>query len=190
MIRRTWLGALPLAALLLGACGSVGGLFKQGPRTVEISQEKLLAQIAQEFPFNKRLLDLFDVSVSAPRLKMLPQENRVATELDLTAGENLLRRVFKGKLALTYGLKYEPSDNSIRLADVRVQKFEVDGVPEGLQSRFSRVGGLLAEEVLNGYVVHRLKPEDLKTAEGLGFKPGALNVTGTGLALTLEPIKR
>ena len=157
------------------------------PRTIEVSQEQLLAQVAGQFPFNRRLLDFFDVTVSTPRLTMLPQENRIATELDVDTGRTLLTEGFKGRLALSYGLHYEPGDQSVRLADVRLDRFQMDGVPDALKTRTGRLGSVLAEELLSGFTVYRFKPEDLKVALGLGFKPGAIRVTERGVALTLEP---
>lgn len=157
------------------------------PRTIEVSQEQLLAQVSGQFPFNRRMLDFFDVTVSTPRLTMLPQENRIATELDVDTGRTLLTDGVKGRLALSYGLRYEPGDQSVRLADVRLDRFQMDGVPDALKTRTGRLGSVLAEELLSGFTVYRFKPEDLKMALGLGFKPGAIRVTERGVALTLEP---
>jgi hypothetical protein len=180
--RAALLGAAAMAALAAGC-----GLLPAGPRLIEIPQERLFAQLSGQFPFNRRMLELFDVTVKAPRFRLLPQENRIATELDVTAGQALLRQAFNGRLGLTYGLRYEPEDASVRLADVRVVRFELDGVPDAMQTRMGRIGALLAEEVLSGFVVHRFKPEELRIAQGLGLRPGGINVTGRGLALTLEP---
>ena len=177
-----------LAVLLLAGCSALPFQNPFGPRTIEISQEQLLAQVSRQFPFNRRMLDFFEVTVSTPRLTMLPQENRIATELDVDTGRTLLTTGFKGRLALSYGLRYEPSDQSVRLADVRLERFQMDGVPDALQTRTGRLGSLLAEDLLSGFTVYRFKPEDLKIALGLGFAPGAIHVTGRGVALTLEPV--
>lgn len=183
--RRGALGGL--AVLVLAGCSALPFNNPFVPRTIEVSQEQLLAQVSGQFPFNRRLLDFFDVTVSTPRLAMLPQENRIATELDVDTGRSPLTDGFKGRLALSYGLRYEPGDQSVRLADVRVDRFQMDGVPDPLKTRTGRLGSVLAEELLSGFTVYRFKPEDLKRALGLGFKPGAIRVTERGLALTLEP---
>jgi len=177
-----------LAVLLLAGCSALPFQNPFGPRTIEISQEQLLAQVSRQFPFNRRMLDFFEVTVSTPRLTMLPQENRIATELDVDTGRTLLTTGFKGRLALSYGLRYEPGDQSVRLADVRLERFQMDGVPDALQTRTGRLGSLLAEDLLSGFTVYRFKPEDLRIALDLGFAPGAIHVTGRGVALTLEPV--
>jgi hypothetical protein len=38
-------------------------------------------------------------------------------------------------------------------------------------------------------VIHTLKPEDLKAAQGRGYAPGELKVTSRGITLTLNPLK-
>lgn len=183
-------GALVALVSVLAGCAALPFDNPFGPRTIEVSQEQLLAQLSGQFPFNRRMLDFFEVTVSAPRLTMLPQENRMATELDVDTGRTLLSDGFKGRLALSYGLRYEPSDHSVRLADVRLDRFQLEGVPDALKTRTGRLGSLLAEEVLSGFTVYRFKPEDLNIALGLGYKPGGLYVTGRGVALTLEPTAR
>jgi hypothetical protein len=183
--RRQALGGLAVG--LLAGCSSLPFNNPFVPRTIEVSQEQLLAQVSGQFPFNRRMLDLFEVTVSTPRLTMLPQENRMATELDVDTGRTLLTEGFKGRLALSYGLRYEPGDQSVRLADVRLERFQMDGVPDALKTRAGRLGSLLAEELLSGFTVYRFKAEDLAKALALGLKPGAIHVTGRGVALTLEP---
>lgn len=188
--RRGVLAVLAILATALAGCSALPFNNPFGPRTIEVSQEQLLAQLSGQFPFNRRMLDFFEVTVSAPRLTMLPQENRIATELDVDTGRTLLTDGFKGRLTLSYGLRYEPSDQSVRLAEVRLERFQLEGVPDALKTRTGRLGGLLAEELLSGFPVYRFKPEELNIALGLGYKPGGIYVTGRGVALTLEPATR
>ena len=108
----------------------------------------------------------------------------------MDTGRSLLADGFKGRLALSYGLRYEPADQTVRLADVRLDRFQLEGVPDALKTRTGRLGGLLAEELLSGFAVYRFKPEDLNIAQSLGYKPGGLYVTPRGVALTLEPITK
>lgn len=182
------LGALSVVpGVWLAGCGALPVM----PRRYELSREGLQSSMDEHFPVQRRLLEVFDVTISQPRLTLLPDDNRVRTELDLQAAEPfLLQRSFNGELGFTSGLRYEPSDRSIRLTEVRVERFRLDGVPTVLASRVSRLGALIVEELLQDSVVHRLKPEALRTAEGLGLQPGELRVTGRGLSVELVPTPR
>ena len=180
-IRRNLL-VLCSATLLLGACAAV-----LGPRNIEVSQQRLQELVSRRFPVSKRYLELFDVTVSSPRMTLLPEANRIATQLDVNASDRLLRRPLNGSLDLNYALRFEPADNTVRLTDVRVDSFLIGDAPGSLQNQLNRIGRLLAEELLDGQVVHTLRPEDVKSAQGRGYQPGELKVTPRGLVLTLNP---
>ena len=185
--RRLLTAALAWPVLMLGGCA----LLQPGPRTIEISEVKLVELISTQFPFNSRYLELFDVSLASPRVRLMPVENRIGTELGYKLGSFLLgSREYQGKLNLSYGLRFEPSDNTVRLSQVRVEDFEVPGVPSAYASRANRLGALLAENLLKDFVIHRLKPEDLEIARGWGYQPGLLDVVPGGLRLQLDPVQR
>jgi hypothetical protein len=184
VLSRRSLIVIAASALLLSACAVV-----LGPRNIEVSQDRLQQLVDRRFPVNKRYLELFDVTVSAPRLSLMPEANRIATQLDVSAEDRLLRRPMKGAMDLNYTLRFEPADNTIRLADVRVDSFLIGDAPGPLQNQLNRIGRLLAEEMLDGQVVHTLKPEDVQNAQGRGYQPGELKVTPRGIALTLNPTK-
>ena len=115
-------------AILVSACSTFG------PRsvTVTISEAQLMAMLAEQFPVQRRvfdLFDLFDLTLDAPRLRLLPAENRLATRVDFTLGIPSLDRNLKGAMGLNYGLRYEHADHTIRLADVKLESFDVPGLP-------------------------------------------------------------
>lgn len=179
--------ALLCLALLLAACAAL----RPETRMVEISEARLAALIARQFPHHGRYLEVFDIALEAPRLKLMPQENRIATQLPYVLGGPLLDgRRHQGMLQLSYGLRFEPSDLSVRLTEVRVEEFRLPGLPPALQPRASRLGGLLAENLLHDFPIHRFQPEDLQAAGGWSYQPGALRVVPGGLQLQLEPVAR
>jgi hypothetical protein len=181
LLRRTVLLAGTTTAFLSG-CAAV-----LGPRNIEISQQRLQERVARRFPVTRRYLELFDVTVATPRLTLLPEANQIATQLDVSATDRLLRRPMNGSMDLTYALRFEPADNTVRLTDVRVDSLVLGDVPGPLQNQLNRIGRLIAEEMLDGQVVHTLDPEDVKNAQGRGYQPGELKVTPRGLVLTLNP---
>lgn len=176
-------GGLLLAATLAG-CAALGG----GPRTVEISEARLVELISRPFPRSQRYLDLFDVTLSAPRVRLIPAQNRIGTELAYALGASVLgERQMTGTLGLSYGLRFEPSDATVRLANVKVERFDLSGLPRAYAVRAHQLGALLAEHLLQDLVVHRLDAVDMRRMEGRGLKPGALSVVPGGLRLQLDP---
>jgi hypothetical protein len=116
-LRRRALLAITVAAGLAAGCASL-----LGPRTVEISREELTDKLGKQFPTTKRVMRLLDVTAALPRLDMIADSNRVGVTFDLTAKELLFNQEYKGTVGLSFGLRYEPSDLSIRLKDVKIEQ--------------------------------------------------------------------
>lgn len=180
LARRALLAGALLA--LLSGCASV-----LGPRTVTFSREELMARLAKQFPLREQVLDVFEVTAAVPRLTMLPDANRVGAEFDLAAADKLFGRRYRGLIGLSFGLRFERSDLSIRLADVKVDRIQLADLPRPMDSYLTRLGAWLAEDRLQNYPIHRFKPEDLRTADRMGYQVEDLRVTGEGLSVHLAP---
>ncbi len=179
---------LPLllaATVLITGCAALS----PGPRTYTVSQTQLLELIAQKFPFNGRVAELLDIEVVAPRIKLLPQTNRIATELDVSLSERLLRTRFQGALAMDYALRFEPQDNSIRMTGVKVNRLQFSGVPERFESFINTLAPFLAERLLNDFSLHQIGAKDLAVVQGWGYSPDAFKITPEGLSISLMPKK-
>lgn len=190
MTRRAGLRAGGLVAVaglaLLAGCAGLGG-----PRTVEISEARLVELMGRSFPRSQRYLDLFDVTLSAPRVRLMPEQNRIGTELAYSLGTSVLsERQMTGTLGLSYALRLEPSDATVRLANVKVERFDLSGLPRPYAGRAHQLGALLADKLFEDLVVHRLDAADMRRLEGRGLKPGALSVVPGGLRLQLEAADR
>ena len=177
--------AVLLAAWLLAGCA---GLV---PRSIVLSEPDLQAQLARRFPLQRSLLDSFDLELSDPQLRLDPQANRLSTELTLRGGDRRSGRSLQGRLALDYGLRYEPSDGSVRLVQPRVQSLQFDDAP-GLSSRrgesVQRIGIALAERLLDDLVLYRVPEARLQALRSAGYRPGTLQLTPAGLEITIEPL--
>jgi hypothetical protein len=185
MQHRGWPARLALSALALGSLVACASLL--GPRTVEISREELQSKLGKQFPVTKRLMKLLDVRADTPRLNLLPGQDRVAATFDLTAKELLMGQDYNGTVGLSFGLRYEPRDLTIRLSQVKIEQVRIDGLPPAYQRLLTGLGAQIAESSLQDYAVHQFKPEDLRSADRMGYEVGEIHVTGTGLAVKLKP---
>jgi hypothetical protein len=177
------LSSLGLASgLLLAACA---GLL--GPRTVEISREELLAKLDKQFPTTKRVLSLLDVTASLPTLDMQGDQNRVLAGVDLTARELVMLQEYRGRVSMSFGLRFEPKDLTIRLANPKIEQVDIAGLPTYYQKMLTGLGARFAEDTLQDYPVHQFKPEDLRSADRMGYEVKDIQVTASGLAVHLSP---
>ncbi len=182
-----------LAAGGLGAVAVLSGCALQppGPRTLEISEARLVERIARQFPMQRRVMEVFELTLDAPRVRLIPEENRIGTELDYVLGTagRPSSRAARGRLSLSYGLRIDTRDQTIRLHEVRVGHFDAPGVPEPLGQHASRMGGMLAEALLKDFVVYRIRPEDLQASSRRGYRPAQLTMVPGALQLRLDPVE-
>lgn len=168
---------------MLGLAG--GCSLWSGPRTIDVTQAQLQQAVERRFPIERRYLELLDVTVAAPRVLLRPETNRVATEFEVLISERIARSQYRGAIALNFGLRFEPSDNTVRLTNVRVDRIDVDGASALLRQQLDRFGVLLAEQTLNERAVYALRTKDVEAMEGRGLRPGDIRVTSNGLAIDL-----
>lgn len=178
MNRRFAATTIALAMAFLAGCAGLGG-----PRSVTLTQEQLQTLVERQFPRQQRLLEVIEITVARPTLRLLPERNRLATDLDLSAIERLSGRAVRGSLALDYALRYEPSDASVRLAQVHVQDAKLELGSGPLSPSSARVGALLAERLLDDFVIYRADAQKLKLLQQAGITAADIAVTSRGIEL-------
>lgn len=175
---------LPATVGLTG-CAGVNSLM--GARTVEITTAQLLNKFGQQFPLRNQVLDIFEVTAQAPRLTMQPDTNRVRADIDLAATDRLFQRRYDGSLGLSFGLRHEPRDQTIRLNQLTIDQVSVQGLPDRYQRQLTQLGSWLTQERLQDQVVYRLTPDDLRRASQYGLTVSDIKITPRGLAIVLAP---
>ena len=169
--------AVPVA--LLPGCA---GLF--GPPTVTLTESDLERLLQRNFPIERQLLEVLQVTVDRPRLRLLPERNRVAAELSVSARERLFTRRWQGRCSFEAALRWEDRDQSVRLTQVRVQDLALDEATVPTRSTFERLAAVLAEKVLEDLSIYRLPPERAAQMRQAGYVPGAVTVTARGVEIT------
>lgn len=177
---RTWL----MIAMVLALAGCASLL---GPRTVDISREQLLAKLSRQFPMRKTLAEIFEVEAQAPRLQLNPDTNRIASEFDIKATDRLFGRSYQGTVGVSFGMRYEAQDRTIRLNTVTIDKLAIAGLSAATQQQWTRLGAMLAQEKLQDYPIHQFKPEDLNEVDRRGYQVEDIRVTAAGLSVKLVP---
>lgn len=201
--RRRWLGAAAgLVCALLVACAQFSP-----PTRWTLDEAELQTLLERQFPLDQRLLDLFEVRATQPRLRLLPQRNRLQAVLDVQLRERLLATQFKGQLDFDAALRWHAADQTVRLDQVRVQDFVLldapalgapGASPAGApgtrtaataqrRSGTERVAAALAERMLEGRVLYRVPAEKQAQLDKAGVQLASLAITRHGLEITFAP---
>ena len=199
---QTTLATLPAAALW--GCAGLGG-----PTVITLSEADLAVLIARSFPMQRRLLEMFDVQLNAPQLRLMPASNRLSVGLALTTQDRFFGNSGRGTLTFDAALRYEPRDASVRLNQVRVQNlgFEASALPPPLRTPapsasggatvqpapppvgpLARLGNALAEQALENLVIYSVPAERQASLRQLGLQPGAVTVTSRGVEISFARI--
>lgn len=160
---RRWCWILLLA---LGGCAGLGG-----PRSLTITPQEMSARLAREFPVDRRLLEVFDVRVSDPRMRTEPDSSRVRADFRVQATERLTGSRFDANLGVLAGLRWQASDGTLRL-----DRVDLD-LPEALgrdQPWLRRMGALLGARVFEDRVIWRAPADTGLTVERIAVTPGAV----------------
>lgn len=176
-------------ALLAAGCASL-----TRPDTVTLSEAELARLLARSFPLDRRLLEVLDVRMDAPRLTLLPARNRVGVLAAVQGRDRLFGGAWTAQLDFDSQLRFDAADQSLRLADVRVHGLRLDGNDRadggvaGQEALMRRVGPLLAERLLDGLVIYRLSPERAQALARQGVRPKSVQVTRGGVEIGFEPL--
>ncbi len=183
LIRTSRFVAVLCCAVLLASCASLAG-----PRQVELPLAKLQAGMERRFPLNNRLMELFDVQLTRPQVRLMPDTNRVGLDLDAAVAPPFLRQSWRGSMGLSGRLVIDIPRGAILMAEPRVERFAIDGVDASRQRQLEKAANVLMQQVVSDMPVYSFKMEDLRYA-GIQFAPTRIATTPSGLVVTLEPVK-
>lgn len=178
-------GLLPGAAALLGGCSELGSTL--GSQTLTVRQLDEL--LARAFPFRRDFAGIVELTLQNPRLRLLPQENRLGTALDLLVVERITGQRLSGGIDLDYALRFDPVVGAIRLADVHVGTLDLEQLPPATRTLVARYAPRLVELLLSDVVLYRLSERRLALARQLGVGVRALRVLPDGLRIEMAPLE-
>ncbi|ART53923.1 DUF1439 domain-containing protein [Acidovorax carolinensis] len=164
------------AALLLGR-----GAQAQPSYTVPLAQ--LQEMVAQKFPRSVPVQGLLDLTVQAPRLRLLPEVNRLGAAMAVDAAGPALRRSHAGMFDVEFALRYEASDRTLRAHQLKLGRLEFPTLRPAVTEILNAYGPMLAEQSLREVTLHQLRPQDTAVFDGPGLQPGPITVTDKGLTV-------
>ena len=176
-----WAAVLALMALLSGCAGLIG------THDVDISESQLTLLLARQFPMERKVLEVIDLDITNPQLTLIPQGNRVGTQLDVAAVDRLFGNTATAHIKLDYGLRFQLSDHTIRMTQVRVRELTLASGSSNLHGAAQRIGGLVAEGALENLVLYRMKPAQADEMDRLDLVASPITVTPQGLHMTVAP---
>jgi SAM-dependent methyltransferase len=153
----------------------------------KISAAQLQLAVSQRFPLRYPLGGLAEVTVATPKLRLLPQQNRLAALVAVEAAGPALRRSQTGTLDLAFALRYERTDQTIRAHQLQLLAVRWPGASAPTAELLEGSLPAVAQQALGEVVLHKLRPQDLALADTMGLEPDTLTVTPEGVTVHFAP---
>jgi hypothetical protein len=176
-------GVAVTAGTLLASCASL-----IGPRRIELSQDRLQAGLQRRFPLHNRMLELFDVQLTRPRLAILPDSDRVALTMDVSVAPPFLRQSWAGTMTLSGHLYVDAARSGVYMADAHVDRFDIEGMDGGRARDLGRAADVLMNQLVRDVAIYNFRADDLHYA-GIRYVPTRLDTVPGALVVTVEPVR-
>ncbi|MEO5796449.1 MAG: DUF1439 domain-containing protein [Rhodoferax sp.] len=173
------------ARLVLVGAGAIAMTVQAQQPSYTVSAAQLQQAVAQRFPLRYPVPGLLDLDVQAPRLHLLPAQNRLAADMAVEAAGPALRRSHSGSIRVDFALRYEASDRTVRAVQLHFQNLQFPSLQPAVVELLNTYGPALAEQALQEVVLHQLSPQDLALPDTMGLQPGSITVTDKGLVIAL-----
>ncbi len=175
--------SLFLLTLLLAGCASM-----LPAQEVEVPLSRLQREIDKRFPMNNRYLELFDVTLSQPRLSLDPANDRLIAAFDAAVLPPLAKKPLESRMQVSGNLRIDPKRRAIVLVDPRLDSLGALAGAGAGNGKLGQLGVVLAEELLNNAVLYTFAP-DAFTVMGQRFNPTRIMTRRNSLVVSFEPAK-
>jgi hypothetical protein len=155
------------------------------PPKFTVPLDLLQNEVAKRYPMRYPVAGLVNLELNAPRLSLLPEQNRLRAVMPVTAAGAALPRTQQGSFTVDFALRYEHSDRSLRAHQLKVYRFRFPELAPEAVEMLNTYAPPLAEQSLREVVLYQLQPKEAAMADLLGLRPGHITVTGQGLAVEL-----
>lgn len=156
---------MALIALLLAAGAAATYFAFTGTElTLTLTQAELETRLAAKFPMTRKHLMLFEVTYSNPRIVLNSGTDRLRfamdAELNNMAGQTGHR--LRGTAEVTGGLRYDAERYEFYLTEPKVERIDVEGIPESVAAKVEPAFQTLAQEALERAPIYKLRPTDIE----------------------------
>lgn len=150
------------------------------------TRSEMQAMIASRFPLSQRYAQIITVEISDPQLGLDAVANRAAIAARVSITSPLLQagRV-NGTVELSSALRYDAMLRALRLEQPKAERLELQGVSGTDNQRLQQIGGLVAQELLQGQVLRTFTPAELSFGPKT-YEIGDITVLDDGIKVQLK----
>lgn len=168
-----------LVLALLSSCAALA------TRTVRVSATDIQNKIAENLKQPIMLLNMFEVSLSNPVVKLDELTGRLNTTLSASIVNPISGTPLKGQFSLSGVPRFDASSNRLVLSKTKIENINVEGANAPLNKIIKTLVDNLDNESLNDILLYTVKADDLKVG-ATTYTPTEFKVVGNQLQITLK----
>lgn len=150
------------------------------------TRSELQVMIARCFPLSQRYAQIITVEISDPQIGLNPAANRAAITARVSIASPLLGAgQVSGSVELSSALRYDVALRALRLEQPRAERLELQGVSGADAVRLQQIGGLVAQELLQGQVLRTFTADELSFGNKT-WEIGDITVLADGIKVQLR----
>jgi hypothetical protein len=157
------------------------------PREYLIPKDRMVEELQKHSPLHREKgTGVFSITVTAPRLSLIPEQNRVGIDSEFSAKASKLG--FEGHFQFTSGLRYDAEQRAVFLKEARIDSLQTkngNDLPEAVRSLINR---MLSDSRMKN-PVYRFRPSELVVL-GTEIEVEAIEVVSDGILLKLRPVQQ
>ena len=147
---------------------------------------ELQAMLDKRFPLSQQYAQIVTVRLRDPQLGLDAAANRATITARVSITSPLLRAgQVDGTVALSSGLRYDAPARALRLEHPKAERLELQGVNGREAERLQQIGGLVAQELLQGQVLRTFTVEELSFGRKT-YEIGDIVVLDDGIKVQLK----
>ena len=132
---------------------------------VTITQTQIDDALKARFPVSKTYLLIFRITYSNPKVRLLPDTNRIEIGLDAELNIKLPKepKTLGGTALVTSGITYRSESHQFFLSEPEINKLTIQGIPQEHLDKATQLASTAAREFLQERSIYTLKATDAKT---------------------------
>lgn len=167
--------------LTLTACSQIPILSGE----VKLSAAELNEKVAKRFPIEKNIAGLLEVTLTAPKVRLVEASSRISADVDVSVRLPLSTKTIQGKLGFSGRPDYVPVSKAIYLRDAKIESVAMDNMLDALSAGVAKAASVVARELFEDKPLHTFKAEDF-TKYGITYEPQRVIVRDNALVLMLR----
>lgn len=153
----------------------------------KVSAGAIWKAMSARFPVSFAFPGLLDLRIDARRLLLLPERQRLGAALAARVTDLSTGRVYPGDLDLTFALRFERSDQTLRARNLEVSGLRSPALPPEAAESWQDLLDELARSAMAEVILHRFTPGELALPEAMGFQPEKVTVENDGVEIGFGP---